>query len=316
MHQLKKILSAFLWLFSLNITAQNLVPNPGFEIFSSCPDNYSQVIRATPWYQPTAGTSDYYNACDTGNMNVPFCGIGYQPSRNGVAHTGLWGLNGFGDGSREYIQVQLLFPLEQDSCYLIEFYCNLDNNVGYCINRLGAYLSTTPASSTGPGSVMSYTPQVNATVFLNDTSGWMRVHGYYTAFGGESYITIGNFNPFSSTDTLYIGGGSYQGAYYMIDDVKVEKISGCDTTGVWESENAFNVILFPNPVNEMITIEFKKYFSGKIKLYETSGRCIKNINIINETSCKILVNDIPSGIYILQIDNEKELISRKISIIH
>src|SRR5439155_4534041 len=31
----------------------NLVPNPGFESFTSCPNSISQLNLAAPWFQPT-----------------------------------------------------------------------------------------------------------------------------------------------------------------------------------------------------------------------------------------------------------------------
>jgi hypothetical protein len=45
----------------------NLVPNPSFEIYSTCPDNISgtqddQVSKATGW-SSWIKTPDYYNVC-------------------------------------------------------------------------------------------------------------------------------------------------------------------------------------------------------------------------------------------------------------
>ena len=93
---------------------------------------------------------------------------------------------------------------------------------------------------------MSYTPQIISTLFLTDTLNWMRIGGYYKANGGEQYITIGDFKPFTTGDTLNTGNDTYPGAYYYIDDVTVKKIVGCDTIDtVQEYNNGMIFNLYP-----------------------------------------------------------------------
>src|SRR5579859_6963822 len=48
----------------------NLVPNGDFESFTLCPTVSSQFNVAAPWFQPTGGTSDYYNSCSGPNSYV------------------------------------------------------------------------------------------------------------------------------------------------------------------------------------------------------------------------------------------------------
>ncbi len=291
--------------FFIEIKAQNLVPNGSFETYSTCPDNFSQINKATPWYDPTGETSDYFNACDNGYLNVPFCGIGYQFSRTGVAYAGLSALNGFGEVNREYIQVKLNSALMQDSCYLVEFYSNLDNHTDYAINSLGAYLSNTAVSIMGPGSVMSYTPQIISTLFLTDTLNWMRIAGYYKANGGEQYITIGDFKPFSAGDTLYTGNGIFPGAYYYIDDVTVKKVGGCDTTlSVPEYNNGLLRKLYPNPNNGNMIFEYTiaKNEIGQLIIYDITGRII-NKYALNNNSNALTISEaaLKNGIYFYSV---------------
>lgn len=47
----------------LRTQAQELVPNGGMEQFGSCPESMGQVDHATGWSQPTAGSTDYFDAC-------------------------------------------------------------------------------------------------------------------------------------------------------------------------------------------------------------------------------------------------------------
>jgi hypothetical protein len=286
---------------------QNLVPNWSFESFSSCPTSFNQTNRATPWYDPTSGSSDYFNACNADLVNVPFSSTGFQYAKTGVAYAGLFALNGFGDGSREYIQVQLTSSLMQDSCYLIEFYCNLYNKMGYGIRDLGLFLSNTAVNTTNPGSVMQYAPQIVSDTFLTDTLNWMRVSGYYQATGGENYITIGDFKPFSPGDTLYVGGDVYPGAYYYIEDVRVEIISNCDTTAVgiqeYRKEKAYKLYPNPNDGSMHFIYNLNENENGAFEIYDISGRIIQTYKLQTGEKNQLLINEteLNSGVYFYKV---------------
>lgn len=309
-----------LLLLSFFCVAQNLVPNGSFEIYTTCPDGASQINKATPWYDPTGASSDYFNACDTGYANVPYSSMGYQQARTGVGYAGLFALNWFYDDGREYIQVKLNSVLMQDSCYLVEFYSNLHNHIDYAINRLGAYLSNTAVSTVGPGSVMSYTPQIISAFFLTDTLNWMRIAGYYKANGGEQYITIGDFKPFTTGDTLNIGNDTYPGAYYFIDDVTVEKLSGCDTTlSVPDYTNGKMFKLYPNPNNGNMQLDYSlnTIDKGDITIYDIAGKLIYKYEL-DAAASQIIISHtgFNNGIYFYRIKvNERIVQSDKLIII-
>src|SRR5689334_10862519 len=96
--------------FSPTLKAQNLVPNPSFEIFDTCPDNVDQVNRAQGW-SSFGNTPDYFNTCDsTGNMavSIPHNALGYQLAADGSAYCGLFNHEVF--EYREYIGSQLINP--------------------------------------------------------------------------------------------------------------------------------------------------------------------------------------------------------------
>src|SRR5690242_11927178 len=94
---------------SLQLKAQNLVPNSSFEIYSSCPTNEGQVDRAIPWFNPTGNNPDYCNACYVGPspvpVDVPDNFFGHQFARTGVAYMDI-AVYSTGN-SREYIEVKL-----------------------------------------------------------------------------------------------------------------------------------------------------------------------------------------------------------------
>lgn len=61
---MKTQLTICLVLFYSSLLAQlNLVPNGDFETKTTCNIGLVDIAVATPWKQPTLGTSDYFNSC-------------------------------------------------------------------------------------------------------------------------------------------------------------------------------------------------------------------------------------------------------------
>ncbi len=306
---MKKIfLYSFIFVFIIKVNAQvNLVPNPSFETFTTCPNMASQISYATPWQGVTTNSTDYFNVCAiaASNVSIPDGGGGFQYARTGVAYAGMWVINSFGGNYREYLQVQLDSTLELDSCYYVEFYCNLHNQGCIGINAMGAFVSNTAVSAVGPGLVLQYTPQIVSDTFLTDTLNWMRVSGYYQALGGEQYITIGNFSIDDPADTIHtcvFGADSY----YYIDDITVKKVVACDTFGVGieENQSITTFKLFPNPSNGMISLQYLLNADDKaeMRIYDLAGRFIDS-HLLNSSVNQLIINEdhLNNGIYFYQI---------------
>ena len=203
------------------VSAQNLVPNPNFETYSTCPTTFSQINLAVPWISPTIASPDYYNACTTSNIvDVPnnWGGGGYQPALTGDGYTGcyFYGATNY----REYIQVQLTTPMEAGVCYKVGCYINLINQ--FCgVNQAGIYISVLPPSSVGTNN-LPVTPQIQGFGgYYSDTIAWVELTGLYAASGGEQFITIGNFK--DNSQTLFDPACTLPNnfSYYYIDSVYV-----------------------------------------------------------------------------------------------
>ena len=74
--------------------AQNLVPNPGFDILTACPSGQGQINLAFPWTSAWL-TPDLYHGCASDdNYTVPQGGLGvynyYQPQRRGAGYYWLF----------------------------------------------------------------------------------------------------------------------------------------------------------------------------------------------------------------------------------
>ncbi|HZV44348.1 MAG TPA: hypothetical protein VFF90_07710, partial [Saprospiraceae bacterium] len=67
--------------FGLSGWSQNLLPNPSFEVYTTCPTNYNtgEPLQCIPWTKATQGTADYFNVCAFGNnVGVPANYFGSQ----------------------------------------------------------------------------------------------------------------------------------------------------------------------------------------------------------------------------------------------
>jgi hypothetical protein len=93
------LLSSFVLFSFFAKTQLNLVPNPGFEIYDTCPQDlfnppYSgtnAICRAIPWFQPNSpgitcsGSTDFFHACSS---FVPQNILGFQYARTGSGYAG------------------------------------------------------------------------------------------------------------------------------------------------------------------------------------------------------------------------------------
>ena len=306
------ILVIFILSVSVGYT-QNLVPNYFFESIDQCPDlvNYGSVdLCVTSWTDPTNGTSDYYNSCSLDPFwNIPSHnnGYGYQYPRSGVGMVGLIAYQGPGT-YREYIHVQLIDSLKQDSCYYVEFYVNKMNKPRYAVN-LGCFISDTTINSNSGPILLNYTPQIeqpNASL-LTDTLNWIRINGVYKANGGEQFITIGNFSDNNTIDTLTVGDTGNNGAFYYIEDVTLKlvqnNVSAADA-GVDQSINQGDSVQIGN--NTLSDAVYSWYPSAGLNdttlenpiakpTVTTTYYCTKDV-CNNQTTDSVTVSVLPNGI--------------------
>ncbi|MFZ4401635.1 MAG: gliding motility-associated C-terminal domain-containing protein [Bacteroidales bacterium] len=206
--------------FAQRILSANLVMNPGFEQYTHCPDNGSQIPFAYPWEDCLGGggSSDYFNYCSTDQIIIQFINI--QPPRTGNGEAGIYmyGL-GIQDNYREYIMGVLTESLKKSSRYCGKFYASLFNTSKGAVEEMGIYFSKdTVYNNSG---LFALQPQIeNHNGIIKDTANWVKINGSFIANGGEKYLTIGNFKDNTHTNYIDIPSGAI-GPYYSIDDVSV-----------------------------------------------------------------------------------------------
>lgn len=230
------------------LQAQNLVPNPSFEICKKCPNDYNIKYRKElipGWYMATGGTPDYFNSCTRVQVGVPQNFMGSCFAKDGQAYIGLILLleppidtTSKATDYREYIESKLNEPLAKDQWYRVAFYFSVAPNSTYGINRLGVYFSEKKIGNRISTRILNFKPQVSidSTLILTEKQNWFAFIDTFKAKGNESYMTIGNFYNDKKTNykTLDVFGiskvqqtriAANKIAYYYIDLVSVVKIS-------------------------------------------------------------------------------------------
>ncbi len=308
---------------------QNLIPNPSFEEYDTCPDLSfdGQLIHAVPWFQPNTyygigGSTDYFNACfdHENGYGMPSNIMGYQLAHTGNAYAGFSPFVCYDCNGREYLEVELNQPLVQGVQYYVSFYVSVAKEHGtFAIDRIGAYFSIDVLQYNSIDALpINVVPQIqnppgNSVV---EDSAWQSISGLYVALGGEKFITIGNFynDDETTVDTLFPLGPNENGAaYYYIDDVMVIPDSLNSILDIQTS--VFQI--YPNPNDGEFTFEclLGANSTGTLKISDATGRVLESWPI-GQSSTTIRLHGFPSGVYLYHFfsGDEKPLVARLILI--
>jgi gliding motility-associated-like protein len=236
--KISAVLPALL-LFSLSLSAQNLVSNCDFSHYVSCPTDYGMFDLTADWYSPGEGTTDLCHTCGGGNAGIPNNMWGNEPAYSGTGYGHIICYYPFqGYTYREYMETELACPLLAGKTYRISFFVSLSDNSRYAIDGIGLLMTEDPVSQPGSGCINPGSP-----VTLEQTqgepvttkTGWKEINGIYTAIGNEKFLTIGNFMQDGDLTIIDYGGLEFQYASYYVDMVSVTPLSpwidlGPDTT--------------------------------------------------------------------------------------
>jgi hypothetical protein len=312
----KNILAISIFCICINAYAQNLVPNPSFEIYTLCPDTPNEISRATGW-SSYRESPDYYNSCATSGTTqyVPMTWYGYQQAASGNAFAGI-GCHGSQGGAdtifREYIGAQLSTMLTIGQKYYVSFKVNLGDLHSLCAsNNLGIIFSTVPYSHINSAPIRNFA-HVFTTAIITDTANWTTISGSIIADSAYQYIIIGNFFDNLHTSVNVLNSTTYPcGSYYFIDDICVSTdMLTCGITGINENEKANeNISLFPNPTSGIVTIEYtlpQGETKGELIIYDIAGAEVKRVAVTNSSGKIILDNSaLQSGTYFYQLSTSK-----------
>ena len=303
---------------------QNLVPNYSFE------DTVD--VKVSPLYAPkywkAVGKEGWIYHTPHNNSAYPLFGApnnltGYQNARTGISYILLMVNDLYTtirSSRREYMQVKLTRPLLFDSTYCFQLFMNLPDSIQFASkNMLGIYFSPN-AFSVNHINYLPYTPQITISpnTHITDRQNWVEINMQYKASGGEEYITIGNFNDTNYIDTTFVPGGGNQfwmeASYYYIDDVW---LSHCDSLpdsliGIKEQSLKRQLSVYPNPFVHDFIIRSKQNQKLHFSLNNSLGQFIPFELEKQGNNYRLQPNDIPKGMYFLQVSDGIEQASYKL----
>lgn len=316
-------------LFALNASAQvNLVPNGSFEVIDTCPYYISlpSVQHAVPWFAPTKGSSDLFNACDSSNLGAPYNHAGYQIAYEGIGYCGIFlHTPDSPNVNREYIAVRLNDTLEKNKSYCLTMYCSLSEGSvfsggtfsSFSSSSIGAYFSKDSIFQ-NDGGLLPYVPQIQNPVInqIDDILNWTIVTGFFTStMGTEKYMYIGNFFENSNGGLVITHDGLYDNYPWVF--VYIDSISLLECEGVAVSESpAQQISLFPNPAANTLTISTGNLQNAQVELFDISGRKLFQQNL-TASQQSVDVSGYANGIYICVVTANGKVVRReKIVISH
>ncbi|EAY29546.1 OmpA family protein [Microscilla marina] len=203
---------------SLAPTAQNLVPNPGFEEFKSCPATFGEISQLKHW-ESYHYTPDFFHACATKpQVKTPKNFFGIQKPASGKGYVGLTAFHA--KAPHEVIGVKLLKPLKKGVRYEASIKVSLAEKYSkYAINKLGLLFTNEPKKAYN-----AHKMHVKAVGMIKETNKWVNIGGVFTPDKDYAYMMIGNFFDWEYTDRLMVHPSiEFNAAYYYIDDVYVAK---------------------------------------------------------------------------------------------
>lgn len=224
-------------------TAQNLVPNGGFEDTVNCEVHglYS-LLTARHWSSANTATPDVYD-CDLGRS----CGERMDPSDlEGIGIQGFQsayqgsrfaaGFQWYGPGvspeqdTRDYLMARLTETMEAGRSYEVSLFYSRAEGYRYAIDRLGVFFGPDSIFEQHP-TVLGLVPQVELrdpwNPYLTEGDAWVQLIDTFTAVGGEQWMVIGTFNGSDQVDGMVATpSSSYAFAYYYMDEVSVRPLDG------------------------------------------------------------------------------------------
>jgi hypothetical protein len=228
---LKFLISILLLCIQFQGNAQNMIPNPSFEINSGLPGGTGQTFLCTGWGNVNGGigspfgTPDYLHDNGGWTVNLPSTVFGLVNAYDGDAIMGVIMFStSQGTDFREYITVQLTSPMVVGSTYTISFnLTNGESNLysGSSCNHIGIQFSNGPLSQIDHEPIGGI-PQIEIAGEVW-TNVWQDYTFNYVADAPYDYLTFGNFydNASTSTTTQVPNADYPNAAYYFIDQMEL-----------------------------------------------------------------------------------------------
>lgn len=219
----------FILVGSLRLFGQNLVQNGDFEDYYTAPNEPYQAVG----WSSAGGTPDYFYTFESGSFGAPINDYGTDAPFSGNGYAGFLDAPYYAARNNtvqfEYLQSQLIEPMVAGRTYQVSVAVAFANKCVIVSDGFGInFSSDTSFDQPDPHlyTQIVLTPSLsNQSGNMLDSSTWTVLNWTYTATGGEQYITIGNFNPNATVESLPTPTGNWVNSGYLyVDDVVVTTV--------------------------------------------------------------------------------------------
>ena len=215
---------------------QNLILNAGFEDYTSCPSNFTNLSTLLQDVSlPTSSSGDYFNRCSNEDFGIPNNFKGNQTAAEGRGYLGLYfyALNDY----REYAQLSTQNILRENFPHKISFKVSLAEASTLALKNMSVILTNgklrLPNSTTLTTDRLNFQKglefqevQLKADKSMADTEGWITLTAEFEAKGFESHLLIGNFRDNTNSELLNKEGNLIPSdfSYYFVDDFQLKEL--------------------------------------------------------------------------------------------
>ena len=292
------------------LAAQNLVPNPSFEDTTACETpTQCTLLKATDWHNPNTATPDVWD-CDLNRScgadmepNGPN-GPAYQYARTGTRLAGVYAWYGAGSSNtREYVMCRLTTPLVGGQRYVVALWVARKRTFSLAVDHLGVWFGLDSLYEAHPN-WLHVTPQVelrdpNSSYLVEDDL-WTEIRDTLLAAGGERWMVVGHFAVADSVNGLVVDPNDPDTwAYYYLDDLRVEAVSGENAvSGPTEQQPEIVVV----PLGDGVDVRWSKGLQVvQVDLFDAGGRLVRHaVPDARGPEGHAHLRAVPNGFYVLR----------------
>lgn len=258
----KILLTIFCGLTIISGTAQNIVPNNGFENYSSLPSGYGEWYKINGWSDLNGyigfvwpyASPDFLHSSGAAGVDIPINIFANVNAFAGNAILGFTAWHGTTPAFREYAAIQFSTPMVVGVTYDVSMWITNGYSTWYCgagCNHVGMGFSLSLPYQMDHEPIGGV-PQCEYPGEIWNTA-WQFISFTYTADQAYNYITIGNYYDDLSTSHTTHAVTMANAAYYFIDEVVVMPAGALPVTldDFYAKENDWDINLFWDTKSEI-----------------------------------------------------------------
>ncbi len=263
---MKNLLVIFLFFACIYITnaqnkPENLVLNPSFEELTSC-DIYLDDFKKVKYWEGFSFTPDIFSTCSESQyFKTPKNIFDTQNPASGNNYAGF--LTYHRDYPVELIGQKLTKPIQKGDKISVSFKVSRAvSHSNTATNNIGLLFTNQPNKA-----LKSKKVHVNQTEILTEGEVWHEIKGIIEADSTYEYFVIGNFFSKEDTRKQKMNSGTFESAYYFVDDVNISVYKGemPISQNLKNNEKKEEVKIITNPLEEAKKLDMQKVaIAGKV----------------------------------------------------